>query len=408
MTLIILQLMHVGIYATVDESLMKVGAGVEDYSTIALSQTIVKSVTGQEGVAIAPSDVKFRGQMVANTHIVVFDKDGNIMNDVDSFSGLQHLKLKKDQLSKISEQNVKTSYGLKEVYRSITFPITNKIYKNAKYAAIVVNTTQLKEANDRYVNIIISLMAIFWLVSLGASLYLAKWSQKPILESYEKQKAFVENASHELRTPLAVLQNRLETLFRKPQATVMDNSENIASSLSEVRNMRILTTNLLELARRDDGLTPKIEMMTPDFFDAIFQNYDMIAEENNKTFHYHNRVSDAFKSDKTLLKQLMTILFDNAIKYTAEDGCIEMTVLAKERQLLIRIADNGTGISEADKPKIFDRFYRVDKARTRQKGGFGLGLSLAKQIVNTLKGTITVRDNHPKGSIFEVKLTLTK
>lgn len=94
-------------------------------------------------------------------------------------------------------------------------------------------------------------MAGFWLLSLIASVYLARVSVKPLLESMQKQKSFVENASHELRTPLAVLQNRLETLFRKPEA-IMESSESIASSLEEVRNMRFLTTNLLNLARRDD------------------------------------------------------------------------------------------------------------------------------------------------------------
>ena len=101
-------------------------------------------------------------------------------------------------------------------------------------------------------------MASFWLLSLIASVYLARVSVKPLLESMQKQKSFVENASHELRTPLAVLQNRLENLFRKPEATIMESSESIASSLEEVRNMRFLTTNLLNLARRDDGIKPEI------------------------------------------------------------------------------------------------------------------------------------------------------
>lgn len=108
-------------------------------------------------------------------------------------------------------------------------------------------------------------MILFWLISILASIYLANWSSKPILESYEKQKMFVENASHELRTPLAVLQNRLETLFRKPNESILDNSEAIASSLEEVRNMRILTTNLLNLARRDDGIKPEIVEISSRF-----------------------------------------------------------------------------------------------------------------------------------------------
>ena len=263
----------------------------------------------------------------------------------------------------------------------------------------------MEEATERYVKLIVIMMSFFWLLSVAASMYLAKWSRRPIQESLEKQKAFVENASHELRTPLAVIQNRLEVLFRKPESTILDNSENIASSLDEVRNMRLLTTNLLNLARRDDGIKPEIETLEPAFFDTVFTNYAMIAEENEKGFTSQNQVGRPIQTDKTLLKQLMTILFDNAIKYTEDDGHVTFTVRTNDRHLYISVADNGPGISDSDKKKIFDRFYRVDKARTRQKGGFGLGLSLAQQIVLALKGTIVVKDNQPKGTIFEVKIT---
>lgn len=102
----------------------------------------------------------------------------------------------------------------------------------------------------------------------------------------------------------------------------------------------------------------------------------------------------------------MTILFDNAIKYTDESGFIKIIVRNTDKYLFITVEDNGPGITDADKKKIFDRFYRVDKARTRSHGGFGLGLSLAQQIVTSLKGTILVNDNKGKGSVFEVKLPL--
>ena len=131
---------------------------------------------------------------------------------------------------------------------------------------------------------------------------------KPILENYEKQKSFVENASHELRTPLAVLQNRLESLFRKPEATILDSSESIASSLEEVRNMRMLTANLLNLARRDDGIKPEITEIQPRFLMILLKNYEMIARENGKNCILSNKVNRQIKTDKTLLKQLMTIL----------------------------------------------------------------------------------------------------
>ena len=187
----------------------------------------------------------------------------------------------------------------------------------------------------------------------------------------------------------------------------MESSESIASSLEEVRNMKFLTTNLLNLARRDDGIKPEFGEVEPDFFNTTFTNYEMIASENNRVFRFQNRVHRTIITDKLLLKQLMTILFDNAVKYTEEEGDIYFEISTKERSLYLTVADNGIGISAADKKKIFDRFYRVDKARTRQKGGFGLGLSLAKQIVDALKGSISVKDNKSNGTIFEVKIAIT-
>ena len=349
----------------------------------------------------APHDLS----VAANTSVLVLDKNGKVLNVVDKFSSLSNLPIDKNNIDVISKGSAQNYFDQTEKYRLITEKVDNSLYPDAKYVVIAINTTQLEEATERYVKLIVIMMSFFWLLSVAASMYLAKWSRRPIQESLEKQKAFVENASHELRTPLAVIQNRLEVLFRKPESTILDNSENIASSLDEVRNMRLLTTNLLNLARRDDGIKPEVETLDSSFFDTVFTNYAMIAEENEKGFTAQNQVSRPIQTDKTLLKQLMTILFDNAIKYTEDDGHVTFTVRTNDRHLYISVADNGPGISDSDKKKIFDRFYRVDKARTRQKGGFGLGLSLAQQIVLALKGTIVVKDNQPKGTIFEVKIT---
>lgn len=342
-----------------------------------------------------------------NTDIVLFDKNGNVIDLENNFKGLDKINFNKNNINRIVSYETKNASGHVENFRGIIMKVNQdgKYSSDIKYAAVLTSVNQLEQANRTNQRIILMVMIGFWLISMIASQYLAKLSMKPLLESIEKQKSFVENASHELRTPLAVLQNRLEALFRKPSATIMDSSENIASSLEEVRNMRLLTTNLLNLARRDDGLNPEIIEIGPDFFDTIFENYEIIAEENGKVVTWDNQLTKPIKSDKTLIRQLMTILFDNAVKYTDDDGAIHFDVFIgkKEKQLVIRVSDNGPGIRDSDKLHIFDRFYRVDKARTRQKGGFGLGLSLAKQIVDALKGTIIVKDNIPKGTIFEVR-----
>ena len=334
------------------------------------------------------------------------------MTTADHFLSLKKISIKKKDVGKIIQTTLKNNYGQEELYRMLVFEInpseflSGNLLNKVKYAAVLINVNQLEQTSQNHEQIIVIVMISFWLISIIASIYLARVSVKPLIDSMQKQKSFVENASHELRTPLAVLQNRLETLFRKPEATIMESSENIASSLEEVRNMRMLTTNLLNLARRDDGIKAEITEVEPEFFTTTFANYEIIADENEKVFIYENHIDHNIKTDRTLLKQLMTILFDNAVKYTEEDGVIKFIVWSKDRSLYLRVSDNGPGINNEDKKKIFDRFYRVDKARTRQKGGFGLGLSLAKQIADALKGTITVKDNRPKGTIFEVKISI--
>ena len=406
MTVIILQIMRYGLYSTVDSNLKNAVDSPDKYVT----QAMVRRNSIQIRSSDATSNSSFQKIKPSgdtnNVNVILYNENGTILNSLDTFLkfGTDSLSLDQDNIGDISEKTVFSAFGSKDKYHLVTVQVSISDYPMVKYATFLVSVRQLDEANEHYKSITITVMVIFWIISVLASVYLSAWSRKPILESYEKQKSFVENASHELRTPLTVLQNRLESLFRKPDTTILENSESIAASLDEVRNMRILTTNLLNLARRDDGLKPVMEDIQKKTVDEIFENYEIIAEESGKVFKGHNLVTRDIKSDKTLLRQLMTILFDNAIKYTDNDGIIDFTIKTTDKQTIITVADNGPGISDIDKKKIFDRFYRIDKARTRQKGGFGLGLSLAKQIVDSLKGNIVVKDNHPKGTVFEVRL----
>ena len=413
--------MRSGLYTTVDDNLKSLSQNPRSVLHLALARAANMQPTIDEG---QPSDDESGPQNApdpgpmdnlkvnSNTEAVLFDEDLKPLTTADHFLSLKTISIKKKDVGKIIQINLKNNYGQEELYRMLVFEInpseflSGNLLNKVKYAAVLINVNQLEQTSQNHEQIIVIVMISFWLISIIASIYLARVSVKPLIDSMQKQKSFVENASHELRTPLAVLQNRLETLFRKPEATIMESSENIASSLEEVRNMRMLTTNLLNLARRDDGIKPEIADVEPEFFTTTFANYEIIADENEKAFVYENHINHNIKTDRTLLKQLMTILFDDAVKYTEEDGIIKFIVWSKDRSLYFRVSDNGPGINNEDKKKIFDRFYRVDKARTRQKGGFGLGLSLAKQIADALKGTITVKDNRPKGTIFEIKISI--
>ncbi|MEI4363071.1 sensor histidine kinase [Streptococcus suis] len=427
MTAIIFQLMRSTMYQNSDNTLkrikeepaMAVGFAIartyEPNSVFILqdSPTSEETTSSSSDSMPVPKDQKNTRdgdqlRLGVNTHVLLYSKSGEMVNP-DTFTGLADLLLDKEKLGEIKEATVESSFGMSEDYRYVTIELaTDELgYYSSydiKYATILVNVSQIKSSIETYESTVAIVMVSAWLISILASIYLSNLSMRPILISYQKQKDFVENASHELRTPLAVLQNRLESLFRHPEATILESSESIGSSLEEVRNMRLLTTNLLNLARRDDGLKVDMIDVQPNYFDEIFANYLMIAEENGKTLTVNNLIHQPIRTDKVLIKQLLTILFDNAMKYTDDDGRIQITANIKDKSVYFTVTDNGLGISDADKKKIFDRFYRVDKARTRQKGGFGLGLSLAQQIIKTLGGKISVRDNQPKGTIFEVGL----
>ena len=405
MTLIILQVMHSSLYTSVDEKLQILSSKPQDVIQLALDRT-TEDIKDLNNESVAKSGDK-KPTVSSNTEVILFDENLNQLITGNRFLGLDKITFNKKDLNHIRQLHIQNSFGQDEIYRVLLTEMNfESVSTNIKYAAVLINTSQLEQISQNHEQLIVVVMASFWILSLLASLYLARVSVKPLLESMQKQQNFVENASHELRTPLAVLQNRLETLFRKPEATIMESSESIASSLEEVRNMRLLTTNLLNLARRDDGIKPDLGEVQPEFFNTIFTNYEMIATENHKVFHFENRIKRTIITDKLLLKQLMTILFDNAVKYTEEYGEINFVIIATDRNLYLTVSDDGIGIPQADKKKIFDRFYRVDKARTRQKGGFGLGLSLAKQIVDALRGSISVKDNKPHGTIFEVKIAI--
>lgn len=402
MTMLILQLMRSTVYHSSDKTFEK----LEDNPSFVVHLSLARGAFGEEIPSLKPSE---DWGITSNYQMMLYSREGKLLTGVDSFSGLERINPNKQLLGEIETIAVDTVFGHRESYRMMTLDVSQQEVLGLTdldlgYAVILFNTTQIQQSLASYETTVILVMVVFWLISIGASLYLARLSLKPLLVSFQKQKDFVENASHELRTPLAVLQNRLETLFRKPEATILESSENIASSLEEVRNMRRLTTNLLNLARRDDGLKPEWSQVSPDFFDEIFANYQMVAEEQGRRLQVDNQMIESIRTDKLLIKQLMTILFDNAVKYTDEGGWIVIRLAYKDKYLIFTIADDGLGIADSDKEKIFDRFYRVDKARTRQKGGFGLGLSLAKQIVESLRGSISVKDNQPKGSLFQVKL----
>lgn len=214
MTLIILQVMHSSLYTSVDEKLQILSSKPQDVIQLALDRT-TEDIKDLNNESVAKSGDK-KPTVSSNTEVILFDENLNQLITGNRFLGLDKITFNKKDLNHIRQLHIQNSFGQDEIYRVLLTEMNfESVSTNIKYAAVLINTSQLEQISQNHEQLIVVVMASFWILSLLASLYLARVSVKPLLESMQKQQNFVENASHELRTPLAVLQNRLETLFRK-------------------------------------------------------------------------------------------------------------------------------------------------------------------------------------------------
>ncbi len=224
--------------------------------------------------------------------------------------------------------------------------------------------------------------------------------------SYNSQKQFVSDASHELRTPIAVIQGYASMLERwgKTDKDVLD--EGIAAISQETSAMKELVERLLFLARHDKKtLMLEMEVFDPaEIMSAVYRDAKLLSTAHE--FMLTPLEHGAIHGDKGMLKQLMRILVDNAIKYTPAGGKITLGLENNGMESVLSVTDTGAGITAEELPRIFDRFYRSDKARKAQSSGHGLGLSIARIIVVAHGGKMTVRSKEKVGTTFMVKLPL--
>lgn len=226
-----------------------------------------------------------------------------------------------------------------------------------------------------------------------------------IERSYNSQKQFVSDASHELRTPIAVIRGYTDMLKRwgKDDPDILE--EGITAISQETEGMKDLVESLLFLARHDK----KTLMMEISNFNPVDVIHEIIKEETmvhgQYTFVSEQMDDTMVKADRNMIKQVLRILCDNAVKYSPADTDITFSCIKRtDGYCCLSVKDQGQGISQEDLPKIFDRFYRSDKARKSETGGHGLGLSIARIIVVAHNGKINVRSKPGYGTVFSVLL----
>ena len=223
------------------------------------------------------------------------------------------------------------------------------------------------------------------------------------------RREFVANVSHELRTPLTTIKSYAETLMDMPTDTQTQNHF-LGTIANEADRMTRIVKDLLTLSRLDEGqyeLRPFESINLPDFVSGIVERMFFSAKEKHQTIKYINTGGSSYiMSDKDKLEQVVINIISNAIKYTPENGQIEVYSGSLYHDAFIKVRDNGIGIPKENLPRIFERFYRVDKARSRETGGTGLGLAIAKQIMNQLGGNITINSTEGEGTEVIISIPL--
>jgi heavy metal sensor kinase len=216
---------------------------------------------------------------------------------------------------------------------------------------------------------------------------------------------FVADASHELRTPLTVLQGELESLVRQPQFTT-DWRDRVGSALEEVDRLAHIVEGLFAISRMDAGEAAAewVPLDLAQLTAATVDQMSLLADDKGINVSYDAATAVWVEGDRARLKQVVVNLLDNAIKYTPQGGQIALTVDAQDLQAVLEVTDNGIGIPPEALPRVFERFFRVDQARSREQGGAGLGLSIVKSICTAHHGRVEASSGPGRGSRFRVEL----
>lgn len=333
---------------------------------------------------------------------IIRDENGEIIENIGINNNLnaifKEIKFDKNLLGTIYEIQVQ-GYS----YRGIN-------YKNQEgnYIQTLVNVDSEKDISQKFIKNIVVSFAISEIVILIASYILSKKTLRPIIQSWKRQNQFVQDASHELRTPLTIIKTKQESLLEKPESKIIDNVEDISITLQETQRLTKLIKELMELAKSDSD---KLKLNKEKFkFDeqmkTIIGLYKDVAKTEGKNLNINLEYREEIYADLNKLKEVLIILLDNSIKYTEKNDVIEVKTYKKDNKCVLEVIDTGIGISKEAMEHVFERFYREEKSRNRSKGGMGLGLSIAYNIVELHKGIIKFDKNREKGTRVIVKIPI--
>lgn len=261
------------------------------------------------------------------------------------------------------------------------------------------------EAATRVLNRLLLTNLVILFAGGFASYFLARRTLRPIEEVHEAQRQFTADASHELRTPIAAMQSEIEVALMNPKLTLKEAKIQLTSNLEELAKLTSVTDGLLRLARFEQQDMPEREVSVRVIIGRAIERVVPLAEKKAIRIVQPTGVDGVVRGDETSLVEAVVTILDNAIKYSPTKTTIDIDCHLERQHVVIQITDHGIGIAPEHLPHIFDRFYRVDAARSKQASdGFGLGLAIAKNIIMHHGGSITVTSRRGEGSSFTLVL----
>ena len=290
-----------------------------------------------------------------------------------------------------------------ELYMVDTRPIVSKSHKVIGVLQVAQPISWVGDALSRLVRQLVLASAIGIVLGALASLLMATRSIRPIASAFQRQREFVADASHELRTPLTLIRTNVEAWLRRSNGTSRAYAKGIVEEVEQLNRIVGDLTTLALADARQLPLDPK-PMELNELVKGLIVQATPMAEARGVQLRPDLNGGVMVDADLGRVRQLLLILIDNALTHTPPGGEVSVGVIRHNGRAHVRVTDTGEGIPSGDLPHIFDRFYRADKARTRESGGTGLGLAIAKWIVDAHKGEIGVKSAEGKGTEVHVSL----
>ncbi|HWR06123.1 MAG TPA: HAMP domain-containing sensor histidine kinase [Sporomusa sp.] len=323
-----------------------------------------------------------------------------------------------DAIQNWNEQDGKASlkiFSLANGESAFVMMCSKKIYDGSQTLGSIFvgeDLTAYYQMLKKLMEMLLAVAILFLLIAAFIGHTLAGRTIIPIRQSFMRQRQFAADASHELRTPLSVLMTSVDAVQTDDESSLSSFSSQVLVDMkSEIKRMSKLVSDLLILARGDAGVTTmhKERFNLYSVTEQVIRILQTAAMEKNIRLELSGSNNIFVVADQERMKQLLLILIDNAIKYTSAGG--KVTLLIKmvhglKQGVNIIVQDSGVGIPQEQQHLIFERFYRIDKVRSREEGGTGLGLSIAKWIAEAHGGTISIDSAPGKGSTFIVTFPL--